>query len=106
VIRLLTFVLCALGLAFAPLAANAAAFGPQSMAGCNMQQKMPAKAASHAKMDCCTSACQVTSAALLPQRDVTADQPTGGKEPHTSLAITKLDSVAPDGLDPPPRLHS
>jgi hypothetical protein len=71
-----------------------------------MQQKMPATPANHAKIDCCTSACQVTSAALLPQRDITADQPTRGKELHASLSMKELDSVAPNGLDPPPRLHS
>jgi hypothetical protein len=104
VIKLVLSVLSALALTLSPVAVNAASVGQGPMAGCDMQQKMPATPVNHGKMDCCTSACQVTSAALFARRDVTADQPSGGKELHASLAMKRLDSFAPNGLDPPPRL--
>lgn len=102
-IRLLISILCALGLAFAPVAANAAATAAESMAGCTMGKEMPAKPA-NAKMDCCTPTCQApSSTALLP------DERDGGAVDlikRVQLAWTpvkELDGITSSGLDPPPR---
>ena len=77
---------------------------PNAMPGCTMDDKMPAKPVDHSKMDCCTPACQVSSAAaLLPQRAPTANQSIDRGELHASVVVKALDSFAPTGLDPPPR---
>lgn len=103
-IRLLISIVCALGLAFAPVGAGAAAAPSSGMPGCSMNDKIPAKPSDHAKKDCCTPACQVSSAAaLLPQRDHAADQMISRGELHAAIAIKALESFAPTGLDPPPR---
>jgi len=103
VTRLLISMLCALGLAFAPVAANGMSFDQQPMAKCDMQHKMPSKPAHHGKMDCCTPACQVSAAAALQPQLGVADRLTSGKELRVTAAATQLDSFASTGLDPPPR---
>ncbi|MES2326223.1 MAG: hypothetical protein V4499_02680 [Pseudomonadota bacterium] len=105
-IRLVLALLSALALALNPVSVQAAGFGQDSTMSCGMQQKMPAKPANHGKMDCCTPACQVSSAAaLLPDHDL-ADQVTNGEQLHAAMALSKLSSFAPTGLDPPPRRFS
>jgi hypothetical protein len=104
VIRLLIPILCALGLAFAPVVAGAAPAPNSAMLGCTMDGKMPAKPANHMKKDCCTPACQMSSAAaLLPERDSAADQIVTQGELHPAIAVKAFESFAPTGLDPPPR---
>lgn len=77
------------------------------MTGCDMHQKMPGKPAGHAKMDCCTPACQAASAAaLLPQREGPPDRVINHSNLRAGLAAKELESFAPTGLDPPPRLPS
>ena len=103
-IRLLLAIFCALGLALAPVTANAAAAPSGTMPGCTMDGKMPHKPVDHSKMDCCTPACQIASAAaLLPQ-------PFAGSEPlirdgalHRRASAKTLASFISAGLDPPPR---
>lgn len=96
-------ILCALGLAFTPMTAGMAAQPNASNQGCAMD-KMPVKPVDHAKMDCCTPVCQVSSAAaLLPQLDPGADQFMAGNQLHARIAVKALESFAPTGLDPPPR---
>jgi hypothetical protein len=107
VIRLVLFLLSALALALSPVAVNAAPFGQDAMAGCDMHQKVPAKPANHGKMDCCTPACQASSpAGLVSQRDASSDGAVRGGELHVRYAANKPVSFAPTGLDPPPRLAS
>jgi hypothetical protein len=102
VIRLIISVLCALGLAFSPVTAEASALAG-SMPGCAMGKEMPNKGADHGKMDCCTPACQLTAApALLPNS--TAREPTRPAAMiFTATAVKELASVPSTGLDPPPR---
>jgi hypothetical protein len=107
VTRLFIALLCAIGLAFAPVAAAAAAAAPNAMPGCTMKGEMPSKPVDHSKMACCTPACQApTSAALLPDRDRASDLSLGGGDLHASAPAKKLASFAPTGLDPPPRLSA
>jgi hypothetical protein len=107
VISLVLSLLSALALALSPVAVNAASVGQGPMAGCDMHQKVPAKPASHGKMDCCTPACQAASpAGLVPQRDASSGGAVRGTELHARYAAHRLDSFAPTGLDPPPRLAS
>lgn len=107
VIRLLVSMLCALGLAFAPVAPNAAVSQTNGMLGCAMDGKRPAKAADYSKMDCCTPACQAGSAAAL----LAAPSEPGDGLAHerallSTAPVTRLISFAPTGLDPPPRLSA
>jgi hypothetical protein len=102
VIRLLISMLCALGLALAPVTAEAAAKAG-SMPGCTMGKEMPRKAADHGKIDCCTPACQAPSApALLPNSTEEATS-----QPHAMIfavaPVKELASIPSTGLDPPPR---
>lgn len=107
VIRLFIALLCALALGLSPVAATAAAAAPGGMPGCTMTGEMPDMPADHAKMDCCTPACQApASAALLPQRDGGSDDLSAERQLHASAPVKKLRSFAPTGLDPPPRLPS
>ena len=104
VIRLLFSILCALGLALAPVAASAA-IGPNTeMPGCRMDGKMPAKPVDHAKMDCCAPACQApASAALMPRQDTAASVGRADKSMLAWAPEKELASIASSGLDPPPR---
>lgn len=102
VIRLI-MMLCAIGLALAPVTAEAAV-SAGSMPGCTMNKEMPVKPSSHAKMDCCTPACQVTAAsALLPNS--TGEETTSQPHAMTFAAgrVKELASISTTGLDPPPR---
>lgn len=103
-IRLLISILCALGLAFAPMTASAAAAPRFGASSCTMDGKMPIKPDDHARMDCCTPACQLTSAAaLLPQRDGAPPRLVATGQRLTSASVAALESIAPSALDPPPR---
>lgn len=103
VIRLIISLLCALGLAFAPVTAGAAP-ASGSMPGCTMGKEMPRKTADQGKMDCCAPACQAPSAtALLPNRDGT-EAVVAATGPKLAWAPAKeLASLPSSGLDPPPR---
>ncbi|MES2326225.1 MAG: hypothetical protein V4499_02690 [Pseudomonadota bacterium] len=104
VIRLLLALLSALALTLSPVAASAAAAAPAAMANCGMKGEMPAKP-DHAKMDCCTPACQASSAAaLLPISTEGADGVNHERAPLATIPAKELISFAPTGLDPPPRL--
>ena len=101
-IRLLLALLSAFALALSPVSATAAA--PASMADCGMKGEMPAKP-HHSKMDCCTPACQASSAAaMLPQRGEASDGVSHERAPLSTIPVKRLISFAPTGLDPPPRL--
>jgi hypothetical protein len=103
-IRLFIALLCALGLAFAPVAAGAAALSNQNMPGCTMGKEMPKKAADHGKVDCCTPACQAaSSAALLPSRGAFVATVARPAVRLTWAPAKKLASVPGSGLDPPPK---
>ena len=102
-IRLLISILCALGLAFAPVAAGAAALQMSGMPGCTMNGKMPSKPADHAAKDCCTPACQAPSSALLPGKDSAARVRLARSAMMVSAIIKELASAPTSGLDPPPR---
>lgn len=103
-IRCLIFFLCAMGLAFGPVATSGAIAAPGTMPGCTMGEHMPAKPADRSKMDCCTPACPISAAAaLLPDRPASAaplDRNAVGRERTT---LNELPSFSPSGLDPPPR---
>lgn len=101
VIRLLISMLCALGLAFAPVAANATAAPPENMAGCTMGKDMPKPI--NGKMDCCVPACQSTTSALVPEK---ATDGAAVQIDCSQLAWTpvkELTGIVNSGLDPPPR---
>jgi hypothetical protein len=106
VIRLFLAVLCAFGLAFSPTATSAAIAVPAEMPGCTMDGRMPAKPADQSKMDCCSGVCQVTAAALLPERVVDAAQLKSNGALCRRAAAKELASFTASGLDPPPRLPS
>ena len=103
-IRLLLSMLCAFGLAFAPVTASAAAQPSTGMPGCAMDGKMPAKPSNHGKMDCCTPACQAPApaAAVLPAADAAVGGLVDGPMP-ASLPDAELASFVSSALDPPPR---
>lgn len=103
VIRLVLAAICALALAFSPAAASGAFAAPAGMPGCTMGGHMPAKPANQAKMDCCTPACQMAAAALLPEPISTKDplDPIGVM--HERASTAEFASFTPSGLDPPPR---
>lgn len=104
VIRLLISIVCVLGLAFTPVAANAAAAPSSDMPGCTMDGKMPSKAADHAKMDCCTPACHAPSAsALLPNQDGAVAEALAPAQVVAWAPAKQLESILASGLDPPPR---
>ena len=105
VIRLFLAVVCALGLAFSPMATSAAISAPTAMPGCTMGH-MPAKPADHSKMDCWTPACQVSAAALQPERTSAAPSLETNGALLDRTAVKKLPSYTASGLDPPPRLPS
>lgn len=105
-IRLFLAVLCALGLAFSPLATTGAIASSSGMPGCTMGH-MPAKPADHSKMDCCTPACQTSAAAaLMSDRDLASDLSASGGVQHDRTPTKELASFTASGLDPPPRLPS
>ena len=96
--------LCALGLAFAPVAASGAVQPATSMPECTMSGgEMPDMPSDHSKMDCCTPACQAPApAALLPVPDAELTDYSHG--PKLSWApVKELASLRSSGLDPPPR---
>lgn len=100
--RLLISMLCALGLAIAPTAANAAS--ASSMPGCTMDGHMPGKPTNHSKMDCCTPACQTSAAAaLLPDRAADESPLANNDALHDRAAVQEPASFSASGLDPPPR---
>ena len=98
--------LCVLELAFAPVTANAAVAQADGMPGCTMDGKMPTKSADHSKMDCCTAACPLTAAALLPVHIAEAAPLKSNGAPHDRAPAKELASFTASGLDPPPRLSS
>ncbi len=104
-IRFFLAVLCALGLAFSPVAASGAIAAPSGMPGCTMDGHTPAKPADHSKVDCCTPACQVSAAALSERTSAAAPLKVNGSL-HDGAAVTELASFTASGLDPPPRLPS
>ena len=104
VIRLFLAALCALGLAFGPVATSGAT-AAQSMPGCTMDGHMPAKPANHSKRDCCTATCPLTAAAL-PVRMAEAAPLKSNGAPHGPARARELLSYTASGLDPPPRLPS
>ena len=105
-IRLLISILCALGLAFAPVTVNAAPMPSDEMTGCEMDGKMPPEPMTHmnhSKADCCTAACPVQSSALLPDADAARPSDPALAALLFSAPVKVLISVAYSGLDPPPR---
>lgn len=96
--------LCAFGLAFGPAATSGAIAASAAMPGCTMDGHMPAKPADHSKMDCCTVVCQMTAAALLPERSADAAPLKSNGALHIRSAVKELASFAESELDPPPRL--
>lgn len=104
VIRLCLTALCALALALSPAATSGAIATPAGMPGCTMDGHMPAKPTDHAKMDCCTPACQVTAAAaFLPAPTASSVPLYDSRALHARAAETELASVEASALDPPPR---
>jgi hypothetical protein len=103
VIRLFLTALCALGLAFSPAATSGAIAAQSATPGCAMDGRVPAKPVDHSRMDCCTPACPVSSAAAL--SDGIAD--AAPSQPNAVLldaaAVKELASFTARGLDPPPR---
>jgi hypothetical protein len=106
VIRLLIAALCALGVAFSPLTASGAIAAPSAMAGCAMDEHMPAGGANHSKKDCCAAACQMTAAALQPERTADTAPLQANGALHGRPCVKALASFTASGLDPPPRLTS
>lgn len=105
VIRFFLAVLCSLGLALSPAVTSGAIASPTAMPGCTMDGHMPAKPVDHSKMECCTPACQLSSAAaLLPEPSSTSllQKRDGVLQPR--IAAKELASFLTSGLDPPPRL--
>lgn len=108
-LRLLIAMIMALGLTLAP-AADARSGMTGGNAGCTMagdasaMPDMAGMAADHARMPCCTIACQTpVSPALLPVRDSAVRL-----DPLDELLVAwepgrRLESIAPSALDPPPR---
>lgn len=73
------------------------------MADCDIKGDMPAD---QSNMDCCGPACPAPApAAVEPARDGSAAVP-GRKGLEPALPVKALYSLAPTGLDPPPRLLS
>jgi hypothetical protein len=111
VIRLLLAFLSALALALSPIAeasaaAASAAAAPAAMADCEMHGDMPADLADQSKMACCGPACPAPApAAVQPDGNSSATVPSRQGLHATALAKA-LYSLAPTGLDPPPRLLS
>jgi hypothetical protein len=104
VIRLFIAALCALGLAFAPVAAGAAPASSDNMPGCTMGKEMPKKTGDHAKKDCCVPACQApSSAACLPQNGDGSAALAPEPQLHITVPARELASVPNSGLDPPPK---
>lgn len=104
VIRLLISLLCALGLALAPVTAIAATATMNGTPGCTMGGHMPAKPADHSKMDCCTPACQMSAPAAMIAEPVAASEPLlHDRDLVASAPAKELASVHSSGLDPPPR---
>ena len=107
VIRLFLAILCSLGLVLSPAATSGAFAASNAMPGCTMDGHMPAKSADHSKMECCTPACQLSSAAALLPEPSTASLVQKRDGTLQVLAATKqLASFLASGLDPPPRLPS
>jgi hypothetical protein len=107
VIRVFLAALCALGLAFSPVATSAAIAVPAAMPGCAMDGQMPAKPVDHSKMDCCTPSCQVSAAAALLAEPSSAASPLKANSAlHDRATLKELASFTASGLDPPPRLPS
>lgn len=98
--------LCAAGLALAPMAASNASAAPAAMAGCTVDGHMPSKPADRPKSDCCTVACPMNAAALLPERRVDGARLNPSPFIHNAATAQELASVAQSELDPPPRLPS
>ncbi len=105
VIKLILAMICALGLAFSPVAANAAPAAASEMPGCTMDgDDMPDMPADHLKMDCCTPACQAPSAAASLPRQGSGLPSTFASKLRLVWAPAKvLTSVWGSVLDPPPR---
>ncbi len=97
--------ICALGLAFSPVAASSAQAPASDMAGCTMGGEMPDMPAGHSNMDCCTPACQApsTAAALLPRQDSGLSDYADKKLKLACAPAKELTSIQGAGLDPPPR---
>ena len=95
--------LCALGLALAPVTASAAVAQTNGMPGCTMDGKMPSKSVDHAKMDCCTPACQAPSSAALLSDGMAAPSIPSGNAELSWAPAKELASFTASGLDPPPR---
>jgi hypothetical protein len=76
-----------------------------AMPGCTMGH-LPAKPADHSKMDCCAPACQVSAAALQPERTSAAASLKNNGALLNRTAVKELASYTASGLDPPPRLPS
>lgn len=102
--RLLILILCALGLAFAPVAANAAALSSGNMADCAMGKNMPKPI--NGKMDCCVPACQSTAPALAPEKISDGAAPLVDRSQLSWTPVKELSGITSSGLDPPPRLLS
>jgi hypothetical protein len=96
-------VLCALGLALSPAAANGAFATPAAETNCTMDGHMPAKPVDHSKMDCCTPTCPMAAPALLPARIAETAAREIEDASHGRVAVTELVSFRASGLDPPPR---
>ena len=103
VIRVFLAALCAIGLAFAPTAVLASS---SAMPGCTMDGHMPAKPADHSKMDCCTAACPLSAAVLLPEATADAAPLQANGALHDRAPAKELASFTASALDPPPRLPS
>jgi hypothetical protein len=102
--RLLLALLCALGLAFSPMAATASSLPGNAMLDCTMGKDMPDMPADHSKMDCCTPVCHAPSAAaVLPQPDLGPAKDIADKVALTWTPSKELLSAVSSGLDPPPR---
>ena len=106
VIRFVIAVLCALGLALSPAAANGAIAAPAATTNCTMGGHMPVKPVDHSKMDCCTPACPMAAPALLPERVADAAVRNSKIGLHDIGPVKELASFTASGLDPPPRLPS
>ena len=102
VIRLFLAALCAIGLALAPTAVLAT---PSAMPGCTMDGH-PTRPADHSKMDCCTAACPLSAAVLLPEQTSDAASLLSNGVLHDCAPDKNLASFIASGLDPPPRLPS
>lgn len=107
VIRLFIGVLATVALALSPAAVANARAAPSAMPACTMGGHVPVAPADHAKMECCTPACQLSpAAAFLHDRHAAAEPVQSAGARHASVAVEKLPSFTSSGLDPPPRLLS